>query len=267
MFKALAKALGFGKNTVQAGTSQSIGCGNVSGGDQVIQISGVSQAGNPGSNNVSKGSQRICIEDLSTTVVTQDDSRKSSALKRTPLYVGESFDKIDQAGSFDVKWERANELSIVIEAEEHLLPFLDVFVRAGTLVVTAKPGSFTASHRIVIYAKSPYLTSAKTTGSGDIEVVGVRAVDLEVTIAGSGDIEVTGKTSRLNVKVAGSGDFKGRGLTTDTAQLKVAGSGDISATVQRAVHAEVFGSGDIVIRGNPATRNTRVRGLGAILFK
>jgi hypothetical protein len=71
----------------------------------------------------------------------------------------------------------------------------------------------------------------------------------------------------LTVVVAGSGDVDCSDLTANRASLSVAGSGDIEAFVRQSVTAQVVGSGDILVRGNPAQRTKQVVGSGGVKFK
>lgn len=71
----------------------------------------------------------------------------------------------------------------------------------------------------------------------------------------------------LIVNIAGSGAVDTRELRADEARLAIAGSGNITAFVRADVSAEVAGSGDIVIRGNPSSRDSQVMGTGRIRFQ
>lgn len=95
----------------------------------------------------------------------------------------------------------------------------------------------------------------------------LRQAGLEIEIEGSGDVTADGQVELLEVSIAGSGDVDARELFAQRGYLSIAGSGDISAYVNQEVVARIAGSGDIVVRGNPASRSKQVLGLGSVKFK
>jgi hypothetical protein len=75
------------------------------------------------------------------------------------------------------------------------------------------------------------------------------------------------QVGRLDVEIAGSGDVVASELIADRAHLWIAGSGDIEAFVRSEVNARVAGSGDILVLGNPPSRDSQVAGAGKIKFR
>ncbi|MDU4254493.1 GIN domain-containing protein [Pseudomonas sp.] len=104
-------------------------------------------------------------------------------------------------------------------------------------------------------------------GSADVTLYDLRQSVLDVGVEGSGDLTAFGQVEHLDAEVAGSGDVDTSELVAMTAEISVAGSGDIDAYVTHSVRARVAGSGDIVVRGNPPTRDHSVAGSGDIKFK
>lgn len=121
--------------------------------------------------------------------------------------------------------------------------------------------------RVVVGIALPEAPTISIKGSGDATLIDLDQADLKLRIQGSGDIAASGKVEYLDVEIAGSGDVDASQLVADQAELYVSGSGEIDALVRNAVHASVQGSGDIVVRGNPATRNSRTLGTGKIKFR
>lgn len=119
----------------------------------------------------------------------------------------------------------------------------------------------------VIGIALPVAPVVRVKGSGDIDLYDIQQIELDVRVQGSGDISVCGHVEHFSAEVQGSGDIDAADLIAQTAELSVAGSGDIAAHVTTAVTARVAGSGDIVVRGGPASRNQSVSGSGDIKFK
>ncbi|MEJ6003852.1 GIN domain-containing protein [Paucibacter soli] len=121
--------------------------------------------------------------------------------------------------------------------------------------------------RVVVGVALPELPALKIKGSGDVSLMDLRQAGLEIEIEGSGDVTADGQVEQLDVSIAGSGDLDARELIAQRGSLSIAGSGDISAHVSHEVVARIAGSGDIVVRGNPASRSKQVLGSGSVKFK
>ena len=121
--------------------------------------------------------------------------------------------------------------------------------------------------RAVVGVALPEIQAVNLKGSGDITLLDLQQAGIELEIEGSGDITAYGQVESLTVGVAGSGDVDCSDLTANRASLSVAGSGDIKAFVRQSVTAQVVGSGDILVRGNPAQRTKQVVGSGGVKFK
>lgn len=148
---------------------------------------------------------------------------------------------------------------------------------SGNIVIGGSGGRFSVSgngnnisigsrHAIVGIAL-PEAPSIRIKGSGDVTLYDLQQSVLDVGIQGSGDITALGRVEHLDAEVAGSGDVDASELVAMSADLSVAGSGDIDAYVTQSVKARVAGSGDIVVRGNPPSRDQSVAGSGDIKFK
>lgn len=121
--------------------------------------------------------------------------------------------------------------------------------------------------RSIVGIALPEAPAIRIQGSGDVTLYDLQQSLLTVGIQGSGDVTAIGHVKHLVAEVAGSGDVDASELVTATAELSVAGSGDIEANIHQSVKARVAGSGDILIRGNPAIRDHSVAGSGDIMFK
>lgn len=94
-------------------------------------------------------------------------------------------------------------------------------------------------------------TSAKVTiaGSGDVETPNVLGDSLDLTVAGSGDFRAAGTVRKLDMSVAGSGSATMDALKVDQARITIAGSGSASFASDGEVEADIFGSGEVRVKG------------------
>jgi hypothetical protein len=104
-------------------------------------------------------------------------------------------------------------------------------------------------------------------GSGDVEGHGLDLSSCSVDNLGSGDVELSGSTSDLSLSLKGSGDFNGYGMKTKTASVTSYGSGDALVNVTESIRARLFGSGDVIYRGDAPKVSVSSMGSGEVYKK
>lgn len=207
---------------------------------------------------------------------------KMTTIKRTT----DSYDAIKCAGSMDFILVSGNEGNITIEGEKNLLEYIITEVKDNVLKVKVKKGkNLKPSKNKTIKITIPFedISKISLAGSGDLwnkdvihadnlDVALAGSGDLTLNVestsvegaAGSGDLTLKGSTNNLKAKVAGSGDFHGFDLQANNTEVSVAGSGDAKVVSNKSIKARVAGSGDIVYKGDPGKKDTKVTGAGSI---
>lgn len=171
---------------------------------------------------------------------------------------------IELAGATNAQVRLGAAPSLVIEADDNLMPLLTTEMRGNTLVVGSR-GSYRTNHSPRVYVTLPDVREIRSSGSGDVDLLGVANAGLTLSIRGSGDMKVTGRTGRLDATVEGSGDLDLRQLAAEDARVGVMGSGNASVRVAHALDASAFGSGDVYYLGRPAALSVHAGGTGRIL--
>lgn len=103
-------------------------------------------------------------------------------------------------------------------------------------------------------------------GSGDLELTGGNANRVEAEVAGSGNLTLVGASRDLAARLHGSGDLDARHLRADEVNLVHQGSGTSAVYARKQVRAELTGSGDCTIYGNPDERSVSRNGSGRVTF-
>ncbi len=197
----------------------------------------------------------------------------------------ESYDEVKLVGSMNVKLIAGNEGDIKVEAESNLQEYIITEVRNGSLKISTAEGySLSPKEKILVTVPFQDLNEISVTGSGDlwtldkieankmqIHVTGSGNINLELDvdelegkITGSGDINLKGRSITLECSVTGSGDFDADYLVAENVDARVSGSGDIMVYAKNSLKASVYGSGDIVYKGNPEKRDFKSSGSGEI---
>lgn len=199
------------------------------------------------------------------------------------------YNQIVSTGSFDVVLTEGEVGKVKIEASENIEPYILTEISGGILTISMKSNkSYEFRSKILVYIPvNQSLNKISLTGSGDMDlkfplkvnnlecvVTGSGDVDLNLIseetnlfIGGSGDIDIKGVTEKFKLGIGGSGDIDAKNFKAEIVEAKIMGSGDIQVNAKSEVNASIFGSGNIVIYGNPQKRNTQIKGSGNIDFK
>ena len=199
----------------------------------------------------------------------------------------DNFNRLSLAIAGDVHLKQGS-TSLVIEAEEDILPLIDTEVKDGLLTIKFNKRIVPRHDKITIHASMPEVRGLSVAGSGNILAEGsVESDELKLSIAGSGDISLkklsvadlkasiagsgdiflggTGRQGNLKASISGSGDMK-IPLEFENATIAISGSGDCSVHVTGSLDTSIAGSGSVTYEGNPVV-NARVSGSGSVKQK
>jgi hypothetical protein len=172
---------------------------------------------------------------------------------------------IELAGSADVDITFGEEESLVVEAEDNIVPLIETEVENGRLVIGTKSNtSYSNTKPVTVHVTLKSLEAVSLSGSGSITVQNYQGVTIRVDLSGSGDINVSGTADSADMTLGGSGKINGEQLKADSVKVGVDGSGDARVFASEQLDAEVGGSGSIRYSGNPEQVSKNVSGSGSI---
>jgi hypothetical protein len=197
------------------------------------------------------------------------------------------FDEILVEGTGDLFLEQGETNSLVIEADEELLPKLKSEVNAGrlelglrhwydflALLVTPhiRYTVTVSSLRGVTISGAGKLRTGriqadrlrlKINGSGDMEVTELQGSELDISISGSGKVRLNGSVQRQHIEISGSGDIFAEELASNETRVRISGSGSANLRVQERLDVDISGSGDVRYHGQPKV-SPRISGSGRV---
>ena len=199
------------------------------------------------------------------------------------------FTSVLVSGSGQAEITIGDKESLVIEAEDNILPLIETSVQNGKLTIGMKPNTSITTIRGIRYTitvksltgvetsgsadvtvtntASADSFTASTSGSGAIKLSDVQAETLNIHTSGSGNIAAAGKAGTVSVTTSGSGNVSGANLQCDSATATTSGSGNITLWVTSSLTARTSGSGNVNYYGQPTVTRSesgsgRVAGLG-----
>lgn len=194
------------------------------------------------------------------------------------------YDSIALTGIGSVEIIQGDTESVVVEAEDNIMPLLTAEVQDGTLKLSQeddriinpnKPIKYTV-HIIEVNGLSSSgsgdvnaatletnTLNLDLSGSGSINVTSLDADSLTVKIGGSGLVRVSGQINNQQLDISGSGEYRASDLASKTADINVSGSGKAVLAVEDTLDATISGSGSVSYYGDPVVTSS-VSGSGAI---
>jgi hypothetical protein len=186
---------------------------------------------------------------LSACSFTPPGTVTGSGKMVTESFDVQDFDQIRLGTSGVLYIEQGDEFSLSIEADDNILPLLDVEVEQGVLTLRTEPDITPLQFETITYRVTlPELSAIDLSGSADIRVEDFSADSLSVNINGSGDVTfVNLNVASLSVRISGSGDMILPNVSADTILAEINNSGlmDVAGGTE-ALTVKVSGSGDLL---------------------
>jgi hypothetical protein len=226
----------------------------------------------------------VAVLVILTLVLTACNVVRGSGNVETEERTVSDFSGIDLSGSGEVIVTQAEVESLIIEAEDNLIPLIETEVRNGKLVIGSKENSaLMPTKPIRILVTMPNIDNLAVSGSGEIVAESVTSDNLELDVNGSGDIDIeqlvaesitadisgsgnltlAGAVAEQRIDISGSGKYKADALESDTAVVAVDGSGKTTIWVNEILDAEINGSGEVNYYGSPSV-NQDISGSGDV---
>lgn len=200
-----------------------------------------------------------------------------------------NYTSLASQGSMDVIIAYGNSNSIVVEADENLIPYIETSVENDRITIKSKKGvNLKSNSKMVVYVSMTKINSLQQSGSGniygsgaftsdgktDIGVSGSGNLkldfdsfkDLDLSVAGSGNVDLkSGNTNTLSAKISGSGNIDCSTVSSKDVEAKISGSGNIKVYASNSIDAKISGSGNVFYKGSAQNINSKVVGSGKVM--
>lgn len=175
----------------------------------------------------------------------------------------DDFTRIENSGSADIFVTVGEKKKVEVRIDDNLVDYIITEVQKGTLQIYSEE-SYSSRHGCVIEISVPSLEEITASGSGDIEIEGLKEDVFSYQQTGSGEFVGQGKVELLSITLSGSGDVEARELTADDVSVKISGSGDANVYATKSLEARASGSGGITAEGEVVEAEIETTGSGDI---
>jgi len=195
------------------------------------------------------------------------------------------FERVELSGIGALVIEVGSEETLVIEAEDNLLEYIETTVRGDTLEIGSRERTnLQPTEPISYYLTVKSLDSISVSGLGNVVVPGLEATRFSVDISGAGDVNLesldaerldisisglgslgidAGQVSEQSIDLSGSGGYNGRNLESADAEIYVSGLGSASVWATENLFVNISGSGSVRYAGDPSV-DMDISGLGSL---
>jgi Putative auto-transporter adhesin, head GIN domain len=210
---------------------------------------------------------------------------KGNGIVKTESRTAGTFDGINVSGNADVYVKQDSIVSIRIEAEENLLPYILTENKNGTLHIFQKEGTnlkltapikifvsgpsfsrFDASGACDFFSENKIINSVPVSidlsGSSDAKLE-IKAPEIKAELSGAGSITLKGETKKLSVDGSGSTDVNCFDMLTEETNVELSGAGDAEVFASVTLVVNISGAADVKYKGNPAV-SKQISGAGSI---
>ena len=178
----------------------------------------------------------------------------------------ESFDRIEINGLGDINVELGAEETLLVEAEENLLPHLETYVRGSTLVIEIEDErNIIPTKPVKFYLTVVSLEGVAVSGLGNITLPEIEAERFTIDISGAGDIEIDSLNAEsFDASMSGLGNlsvFDGQVVSQEVTISGSSGLGSATVRVSDYLKVTISGGGDVNYYGNPEI-DSEISGVG-----
>jgi beta-lactamase regulating signal transducer with metallopeptidase domain len=172
------------------------------------------------------------------------------------------FHRVEMDGSNDVIVRRGSTPSVDFQGDSVLASHTDTFVEHGSLRIEQN-GNDDGHHKAIIVT-SPAVAAVEIDGSANVDVENASGDRFAAVVSGSGNVTAFGTVSTASIALEGSGDADLLGLRATTVSIVSDGSGNVKLNAPDSLTVHVEGSGNVAVRGNPKHVFSHIDGSGSI---
>ncbi len=181
------------------------------------------------------------------------------------------FNSINLGGVGDLHIKQADQQSLIVEADEKLLPLIKVSVKDKTLYLDMKDASKYTQAKINYYLNINQVETISSSSSASIFIeeglesnllnfaisnlgqanIKIKAKKFVARIDGGAKITVQGVADEQDIQITGAGEFEGTKLLGNNATVQVNGNGIVKTHVAKTLSLNLPDQGTVRYCGKP----------------
>ena len=159
--------------------------------------------------------------------------------------------------------EQTGRESLVISAEDNILPWIRSEVAGGLLELGPGPGANLSPRREILYDVTVReLDELRLSGACRVEAASLETGILSADLSGATAVELAGRALQQDIVVSGAARYEARDLESRVVSLNVSGAASAVVRASERLDIVISGSASVVYYGDPelhVTGNGSVR--------
>jgi hypothetical protein len=214
-------------------------------------------------------------------------SRPGSGIIKTETRKVPDLESVFVEYPAEITIRQGDSQSLIITADDNLLPQLSTEVRGGKLTIEnsernwnqrVRPSktvqitltvrdvqevAFSSAGKLYIEGLETDDLTITVSGAGDVVLTAIEVGQLKCTLSGAGNISADGVADKINSHISGFGNFNGGDLHAQDADVSISGAGNATLWVEHELDAHISGAGSIDYYGDPAV-SKNISGAGSV---
>jgi len=197
------------------------------------------------------------------------------ALARTQEQNPGDFSAVHISAGIHATVEVGHDSSVRIDADDEVMPFVEVRVEGNELYVGFKRHtSFHGEHNVKATIQTPHLTAVSGSGGSDVRatfsrgsdaaveasggshmhVRGVDAPRLHLSGSGGSVLDVSGSADSLDLQLSGGSQLHGRDLSVKDVSVQASGGSQGEVRADGRISGGLSGGSELHVRGRATSR-------------
>jgi Putative auto-transporter adhesin, head GIN domain len=160
------------------------------------------------------------------------------------------FTKIKAQNAIDLSVAVSNGYSIVIKADDNVLPSVITELQGDTLFISLKDKTDIKS-KVNVSVTVPELTDVQLIGAVHATVTGVKADEFKLDATGASSADVSGRAKTVKIKAVGASSVNAEDLKADKADANAVGASKITVSAADELNADATGASSVMYVGEP----------------
>ena len=183
------------------------------------------------------------------------DSVKGSGKRAIEKRSVSPFTSISLEGAYSVEVACQQNLSFEIEADDNILPLLEVEVANNVLRIKSTK-NYSTSEPVAVKIGVPNIEGLSVSGAGKIDITGMKNDKFEIDSSGAPTISVAGNTKTIDIDSSGAAKIDAHRLHASRAIVDSKGVSQIEIDVTDQLDVTISGPSRVTYDGDPAVNKT-----------
>lgn len=197
----------------------------------------------------------------------------------------ENFTAIDAGSAFAVEVKIGSPLSVLIEADDNLMKYIEAKVEGNTLKLHSKNGLSITDGHFKAYVTVPALDNIESSGAATVNVLDelknskriwlhasgagkitaqVDAPEINVESSGAANIKLSGKTKDISAHASGAAGIQAAELQSENAVAHASGAANVHVYASVKVTGDASGAGKVYYKGGATNVAVDESGAGKV---